>query len=148
MEVMKSNILERMRIVVIKMLVQDPAARDTVDAIANLLVDSWRPHVSALEELYEHHPPMTHDHLKAEIQKVFKFPGSPVLSKSKAVDLSTKFLIAAASPQVEDSFPGQFMKYLKDNTSKYKVSFEEVSFILNRNGLDLLETFKDYTRNI
>ena len=147
--VMKSNVLEKMRLSVKKILSENIITKSSSSSLSDLLVESWKPKIDKLEQLYEQTLAFANNETEmepVELEDVYDYEGGSELSRDLAVRLSHQFLSQAGS-MIGDTFQDEFLQFLDDNQKDYRVTLEEVKFILDRNGLDLFTVYKDYSMN-
>jgi len=140
-----SNILEKMAISVEKSL---DGNSESKSSIVKLLIDNWKPQLSKLENLYEKvlsEPNLETDVLTQDLSNILNWEGSKDLSRSQAIKMTQDFLTQSGR-MVGADFTDEFSSFLQ-NSSAYKVSQDELSFILNRNQLDLYSLFKLFSKN-
>ena len=115
-------------------------------AVAQAVAESWEGDLLALEKLYEHFLSdltMNRHNLHQELANIFSFPGSPTLTRAKAIELTELFIINAGT-RVGMDLDQSFREFISDNISKYQISKEEMLFIASRNKLDLTSFFKSF----
>ena len=114
--------------------------------VAQAVADSWEADLQELEKLYEHFLSdltMNRQSLSQELSSIFSFPGSPSLTREKAIQLTELFIINAGT-RVEMDLDKSFTQFISDNIANYQISKEEMLFIAARNKLDLTSFFKSF----
>ena len=141
---LKSNILEKLAIAAEKHF--EGEGKDKT-ALTEALKDSWKDNIEKLENLYEKvlsDQGVLSVDLGLELCSIYKFEGTGKLSRSKALDVTKEFLTQSGN-MVGADFNERFRRFLADNPH-YKVSDEEVAHIMTRNGVDMFDLFKAYSR--
>ena len=116
--------------------------------IIQALKDSWKADVENLEKLYEKvlsDTDMSTEKLFKELKDIYHFMGTDDLTRAMGLKLTEDFLSQSGMKDDAD-FNEAFLTHLSSSKS-CKVTHDEASFILNRNGLNLFSLFKVFSVN-
>ena len=141
---LRSNILDKLVTAAEHNVERKPEKPNLIQA----LKESWKQQVDKLEKLYEKvlsDTDMSNEKLLKELNDSYLFMGTDALSREMGLQLTENFLRQSGMKDDAD-FNEVFLTYISGSKS-CKVTHDEASFILNRNGLNLFSLFKVFSVN-
>merc|ERR1712013_977059 len=113
------------------------------EMIAKAVADSWRPQVEDLKEIHgkvlssQDSATKEATAVRRALAGVYQWRGSSLITRGKAIVLTGIFLVNN-SKKKEQRLQTDLQAFLKANPD-FKMTWDEVSFILGRNGVTLVD---------
>ena len=146
-----SNILAKLEDAVSESLEHDKENKIVGDIkhISRTVAESWKPNIENFEKIYEavlSEPAMNVPKLTEDLEISYNWEGCDVVTRDQALAWTKDFLVKAGMNAGTD-METNFTRFLSKNTKRFKISSDEVIFIMQRNGLDVGSLCKAFTEN-
>jgi len=146
-----SNILAKLEESVLESLENDKENKTGGDVkhISKIVANSWKANIEYLEKIYEavlSDASPNVSKLSEDLAKDYHWEGEFGITREQALGWTKEFLVKAgmrAGSDMEERFDRFFVK----NSSLFKISKDEIKFIMQRNGLDINSICKAFSEN-
>ena len=147
----RSNILKKLESFVLESLGSDKENKRSgeMEQISKDVAQSWHGHREQLEKIYEtvlseDSPDMSK--LTQELAKANLREGERGITKEQVLSWTKEFLFRVGVRAGSDT-EERFTKFLQLNNSQFKISIDEIKFIMQRNGIDINQMCKAFSEN-
>jgi len=146
-----SNILAKLEEFVLESLEHDKENKIEGDVkhISKTVANSWKDKIEAFEKIYEtilSDASPNVSKLSEDLAKDYHWKGEFGITREQALSWTKEFL-AKAGMRAGSDMEERFARYLDKNSSQFKISINEIKFIMQRNGLDINSICKAFSEN-
>jgi len=146
-----SNILVKLEESVLESLEDEKENKidENLKHVAKAVANSWKAKVEFLEKTYEavlSEASPNISKLSEVLDKEYLWEGELGVSREQALGWTKEFL-AKAGMRAGSDMEERFARFLLKNGSQFKISIDEIKFIMQRNGLDINNICKAYSEN-
>jgi len=146
-----SNILAKLEECVLESLEDDKENKINGDVkhISKTVANSWKANIESLEKIYEtvlSDASPNVSELSDELAKEYHWKGDLGITREQALGWTKEFLVKAGMRAGSD-MEERFAMFLAKNSMLFKISINEIKFIMQRNGLDINSICKAFSEN-
>jgi len=147
-----SNILKKLESFVFESLGSDKENKmlGEFERISKEVAQSWHENREQLEKIYEavlsSDPSTDVSKLTEELAKVNTWEGERGIPKEQVLSWTKEFLVNVGLKAGSDT-EERFAIFLHKNNCQFKISIDEIKFIMQRNGLNITQMCKAFSEN-
>jgi len=146
-----SNILVKLEESVLDSLEEEKENKNdgNLKHVAKVVANSWKVKVEFLEKTYEailSEASPNVSKLSEVLDKEYIWEGELGVSREQSLRWTKEFL-AKAGMRAGSDMEERFARFLLKNGALFKISIDEIKFIMQRNGLDINNICKAYSEN-
>merc|ERR1719508_276183 len=146
-----SNILAKLEDAVRQSLEHDKENKIVGDLkrISKIVAESWKSKIETFEKIYEavlSESSLNVLKLTEDLTKSYTWEGCDDVTRDQALVWTKDFLVKAGMNAGTD-MEGNFTRFLSKNNKRFKISSDEIKFIMQRNGMDIISLSKAFAEN-
>merc|ERR1719318_517504 len=120
-----------------------------VKHISKIVANSWKANIEYLEKIYEavlSEASPNVSKLSEDLAKDYHWEGEIGITREQALGWTKEFLVKVGMRPGSD-MEERFDRFFVKNSSLFKISKDEINFIMQRNGLDINSICKAFSEN-